>query len=246
MKTALALLMALALVGCGTLIPKKVELFQDKVKPFPEPTSQARELQRQAAHRAMETSLLTVQAAALEDASTNVVAPAVETQRLTEAVAVSLGPPVKPAVVTSETLATKLETAVAKYNTRVEDFKQDNNVNSGKKIEDTGLIKVPYFLWTGGILLAVMVLFFVGKLVLSAFAMVNPGAAVGLNVVNAAQSVVTKGFSQLVKGGEDFKGWVKQEVEDTKLRDKILDAFRVAHQQAQDGDVQGTIKAVTK
>lgn len=244
----LSLLVVLALTGCGTLVPKRVEFFQDKVEPFPEQTAYAKELQRQLVQRLEQKTGEVVVAAVEEKASTNVVAPAKESHRLAVAEAVFVGPPVKPApeTVSSPVLAAKMETAVAKLDRKVEEFKKDNNENVGKKIEGTGLVSIPYFYWVGGILLVVVIVFFIGKLLLSAAAAANPGAAIGLNVVNAATSVISKGFSQLVKGGEDFKTWVEKEVQDAGLKQKILDAFQSTHMKAQDKDVQDTVRAVTK
>lgn len=246
MRRIFAALMVLALTGCGTLMPKRVELFQDKVQPFPEQKEYAFELQRQLVQRIQQKSNDTVVAAVAEQASTNVVAPAKEVARMADAQAIFVGPPAKPATVQSEVLAVKVETAVAKLDRKIDEFKKESNANAGKKIEDTGLVRVPYFYWIGGVILVVAIIFFVGKLLLSAAAVANPGAAIGLNVVNAASSLVAKGFSQLVKGGEDFKDWVSKEVQDTGLKQKILDAFKTAQMKNQDTDVQSTVQAITK
>jgi len=246
MNKLFATLMVVALTGCGTLMPKRVELFQDKVQKFPEHSAYAQELERQLIQRLHQRSNETVEAALAEQASTNVVAPAREVQRLAMAEAALVGPPLKPSKEPSVKLAGDVEKTVAKLNRDVEEFKQDNNANAGKKIEDTGLVKVPYFYWLGGILLLGAVIFFVGKILLTAAAVANPGAAIGLNVVNAASAVVSKGFSQLVKGGEDFKDWVSQEIEDHDLKQKILNAFQSAHRKVQDSDVQNTIQSITK
>ena len=248
MRRALAIFAALLLAGCGSLVPKKVEFFQDKVRQFPEQSEKLLELERQAIYRAVEKNAQTVLAAVAEGASTNVVRPAQEAQVLTEAVAVVVGPPESPAsaYVSSENLAVKLESQVAKFNGKVDDFKKTSNENVGKKIEGTGLIQVSYFYWVGGIAGVLLLVFIAVKIALSVLAMANPGAAIGLNVVNAAQSVVTKGFSQLVKGGEEFKGWVDKEVQDAGLKQKILDAFRTSHVQSQDHDVQNVVSALTK
>ncbi len=246
MRKLFSTLLVLALTGCGTLMPKRVELFQDKVQPFPEQKEYALELQRQLVQRIQEKSNETVVAAAQEQVSTNVITPAKEVVRLANAEAAVVGPPLKPAVVPSEVLAVKVETSVAKLERKIDEFKKEVNVNAGKKIEDTGLVKVPYFYWIGGIILLVVVVFFVGKLLLSAAAVANPGAAIGLNVVNAASSLVAKGFSQLVKGGEDFKDWVSKEIQDAGLKQKILDAFKIAQMKNQDTDVQSTVQAITK
>jgi hypothetical protein len=239
---------ALSLTGCGTLIPKRVELFQDKVKEFPEHAEYAKELQRQLVQRLQARSTQTVQAALLSNAGPNVLVPAKEVQELARAEAAFVGPPEKRASETTSSglLARKLETSVARFNQDIEDFRVNNNENAGKKIEGTGLIRVPYLLWIGGIAALLFVAYFVGKIMLSIAAVAHPGAALGLNVVNAASGVVTKGFSQLVKGGENFKDWIADEIQDVGLRQKILDAFRVKHEQAQDDEVQNTVRAITK
>ena len=248
MSKTVLIALSLLLAGCGTLVPKKVEFFQDKVEPFPEHKAYAVELQRQLVHRLQEKSNETVEAALIEKASSNVIAPAKEVKRLADAEAVFVGPPLKPvpASTPSAVVAEKLETAVAKLDQKIEEFKADNNENSGKKIEGTGLVQIGYFYWVGGIIGALLLIFFLGKMALSIAALVNPGAAVGLNVVNAASSVVAKGFSQLVKGGENFKSWVETEVQDAGLKEKILKEFQSTHMQAQDKDVQDTVRSLTK
>lgn len=245
MKKLLLIFGLAFLAGCGTLMPKKVELFQDKVKAFPEPSPALREVQREVLHRAMETSEKTVRAAIAEGASTNVVKPAVETEQLVEAVSFSLGPPESPSTLSSESLVTKLESKVAKHNVAVEKFKEQNSENEGKKIEGTGLVQVSYFAWIGGILLAVLVLFFLAKILLSGLAMANPVASLGLIGVNATQNTVVRGLVQIARGGEKFKDWVVSEIKDSDLKQKILDAFQSAQVRSQDQDVQNTVKALT-
>lgn len=245
-KRIAILLAAVMLAGCSTLIPKKVELFQDKVKSFPEPSFSELEPQRQAALMAHEKAVQVVDAALAEQSSTNVVRPARQVERLTGAMTVAAGPPKKPATVEPEALASQVLSGVNAQNKRVEDFKKQNDENAGKKIEGTGLIQVSYIWWVGGIAALVFVLFTGAKLVLTILSAANPAASIGLNVMNAAQSVVTKGFSQLVQGGENFKDWVNKEIQDEGLRDKILKAFQSQHKQAQDSDVQRTVENITR
>lgn len=244
---ACTITLAALLTGCGTLVPKQVEFFQDKVEKYPEPSPALREQMRQAVYRAHEKATEVVQVAVKEQASTNIVTPAKEVEKLTEAVSFSLGPPENPPMIgmVSEEIAYKLEKSVARLNTKIENFKADNNENIGKKIEGTGIVQIPYIWYIGGILAAVFLLFVVGKIALTVMAAANPAATIGLGVVNAAQSVVTKGFSQLIKGGENFKNWVNKEISDPALKDQVLAAFRATHQQAQDFDVQSTVRAVT-
>ena len=246
MKRSLLIFVLAFLTGCGSLLPKKVEFFQDKVKKFPEPSAKLVELERQAIYRASAATSDTVQSALLEGASTNVIAPAKDAKVLTEAVAVALGPPDSPSYNPAPLLALNLESAVAKHDDQVASFKRTNDKDVGKKIEGTGFFQISYVYWVGGIFVVVVVVLVLGKLALTAASVANPGAAVGLNVVNAAEGVVSKGFTQLVKGGEDFKSWVGTEIADSGLKTKILNAFATAHQKAQDSDVQNTVAALTK
>ncbi|WP_196301940.1 hypothetical protein, partial [Streptococcus pneumoniae] len=74
-----------------------------------------------------------------------VILPAGETAILSEAVADSVGPPLKPSNDPAPVLADKLSHTIAVLDKRLEQFKEDNNENAGKKIEGTGLLQIPYF-----------------------------------------------------------------------------------------------------
>jgi hypothetical protein len=251
----LLLLIPLVLIfnGCGTLIPKRVEFFQDKVKKYPELTVSQKEVEKQAAQRAKESAAQTLQAALAEQSSTNVIAPATDTAKLTDAVALVVGPPAKSSVAPAEKLAQEVRSIVAKQDRKEEAFKQDNNENAGKKIEGTGLLQIPYFVYVGLIALVLIIAWHIAHTVLTglqAAGVANPlvgvGASVGLGAMNVTNTLAAKGFSQLVKGGEAFKDWVKKEVSDPALQGKILEAFRINHQSSQDEEVQNVVKAVTK
>jgi hypothetical protein len=103
---------------------------------------------------------------------------------------------------------------------------------------------VPYFVYLGGFVLVVVVLWHLGKLALTAASVANPGFSVGVAGMNVAGSVVSKGFHQLVTGGNAFKGWVEKEVSDPTLKQKILDAFASAHKESQDADVKAVINKI--
>lgn len=239
--------LALLLAGCmGSLIPQRVELFQKKTQPFPEQSPALRELEQEVIYQSHEKATETVVAALKENTTTNVLTPAKDTMKLTQAAMIVVGPPKKIPTSTADVLADKVVTSAGAYNDKVEKFAKAEDAVAGKKIEGTGLIQVPYFLWIGGIFVAVVILYFLGKTLLSAAAVANPGAAVGLNVVNAAQSVLAAGFSQVVKGGEDFKAWVGKEVTDSGLQAKVLAAFQTTQMKAQDQKVQNVVAAMTK
>lgn len=232
------LLLSVAFTGCH-LIPKKVEFGQDKVKAFPTMKASDHETQRQVAQRAAQKSDETLRAAIKTDAAPEVVAPAKEASVLSDSVASSLGPPLSPASkdVPSEKLAAKLDHSVAKLNERVENFKESNNENVGKKIEGTGFLQVPYFVYLGGFLLTLFILFVifkVAKVALSTYLNAQTGGAYGL---------AQKSLSQVVAGGNRFKHWLQTEVPElsAEVRAKVETLFHDAHHQEQDADVKALV-----
>jgi hypothetical protein len=250
MKKLLTLLLALTLTGCGTLIPKRVELGQDKVERVPVASATELEKQRRAAAMAEEQAQKTLDAAIGVDAPVCVTEPARATADLTDAVAKSVGPPKTPIQPNEDPhkVANDLRSAVAKLNARLDDFKADNDKNAGKKIEDTGWLKVPYFLWLGGFL----VVGFVGLIVLGVawsfvkmYAMSNPPVQLGVNAVQMGANFLKKAVGEIAKGGEKFKAAVEREVQDPALQAKIKDLFRVEHERAQSSEVQELVKAIT-
>jgi len=234
------------LAGCGSLIPKRVELFQDKVKKFPVATQAQKEVQRQAAQRAKEKANEVLIAAVAEKASPFVISPATETVVLTDAVADVVGPPAKRPTVDSVTLADEVRKTLATQAKKVDSFKEDSNENVGKKIEGTGLVQVPYFAWLGGFLVVVFVGWHLAKLALTAASAANPGALVGVGAMNATSATVAKGMVQLVTGGQQFLKWANEELDDPILRQKVVDAFTVSHKQAQDQDVKSVVDSLLK
>lgn len=249
MKTTLAIILAaLMFVGCGTLIPKRVEFFQDKVQTFPEQKAKEKEVQREAARMASEKATETLVEAVKDGAGTNVVNPAKDTMILTESVSRSLGPPASPSSDTASVLSAKLDAAVAKLNARLDDFKRDSNENAGKKIEGTGMFSVPYFVWLG----IVMVLGFIGLIVLAVlwsfvkmYALGNPPLQLGVSAIQAGSGFLKKAITEVTKGGEQFKSKILAEVEDKALQEKIKEMFKVEHERAQSADTQKLVKALT-
>lgn len=251
MKKLLIVLLALTLTGCGTLIPKRVELGQDKVKVVPEAKPAEVEKQRRAAAMAEEQARRTLDAAIGVDAPVCVTEPAKATVDLTDAVAKSVGPPKEPIAPNEDAhkVANDLRSAVAKLNERLLEFKQDNNVNAGKKIEGTGWLQVPYFVWLGGFLIFA----FVGVIILGVlwtflkmYAMSNPPVQLGVNAVQMGANFLKKAVGEVTKGGERFKERLGEVVTDPNLQAKIKEVFRVEHERAQSGDVQELVKQITK
>lgn len=249
MKKLFTILLVCAMTGCGTLIPKRVEFFQDKVHQFPEQSASEREIQRQAAQRAEEKAREMLSEAYKELASPKVTEPGEEVVDLTGAVASSLGPPRHPSTKPSDELADSLRSAVAKLNTRIDEFRKENNENTGKKIEGTGLFSVPYFLWIA----IVGVLFFVGLLIAGVlwtffkmFAASNPPVQLGLGAVQLGAGFLKRAVGEVAKGGEAFKDALMKKVSDPKLQEELKELFRIEHERSQSADTQALLKEITK
>jgi hypothetical protein len=142
-------------------------------------------------------------------------------------------------------LAQSLSYRNAIYRADIRDFRDSNDQNQGKKIEGTGLFSVPYFVWIG----ILLVLGFIGFIVLSLiwgalklFAMSNPPLALGLNAAQLSAKGAGKMVTQIIKGGQAFKGKLDDIIEDSSLKDQLLQAFRDSHEKAQDEDTKTVIK----
>jgi hypothetical protein len=251
MKNLLVMALCGALLlggGCGTLIPKRVEFFQDKVQKFPEESASYREAQRRAAALAERRVQQVLEGAIEENCTTNVTQKAEEARRLTGAVADSLGNPLKPATDASSA-ADALRKAMAKLDQKIESFKQSNDENAGKKIEGTGLFSVPYFVWLFIVILLVFAGLVVAGLVwtaLKVYATTNPPLALGLNAVQAGGNFAKKALAQVLKGGEEFKSAVMKEVNDPAVQARLQQLFSTHQRINQDQDVQAVVKELTK
>jgi len=243
-KILQAILVVFLATGCSSLFPKTVEFGQDKVEKFPSHPKQQLEAERQATALATEKAREAETIATIDNSTAS--QPAGEAADLSESVARSLGPPSDPWSGEVKKLTERLDRLTSKYNGLLANFQKDNDENAGKKIEGTGFLQVPYFLWLGIVVGVVMILWIILKTVANVAAAANPGVAVGLRAAQVGGRVLSRGFSQVLKGGEAFKDWLKKEVPDEALKTKILEAFKQHHTQAQDEDVQNLVKDLTK
>jgi len=230
------------LVGCGTLIPKKVEFFQKKVKAVPEKTASDLEAERQAAYAASLTARLTVDAAISNNDPASVVTPAKNTEALTTAVSTSLGPPQSLPAGAVTNLANRVIENKAELNRKIARYADKVEPLVGKKIEGTGLIRVPYFVYIGAIALVIFLVYTGLKI----YGAVNPIVGLGTNVVGRVSSSVLSGaVSEISKGGELFKEKVQNSELTAELKAKVLELFAHSHGQAQDKSTQDIVKALT-
>jgi hypothetical protein len=229
------------LSGCG-LIPKHVEYGQRKVKPVPEYTASAAEHERQAAqYVATKTEQVKV-AAIAEHSSTNVLIPAAEANGAAEALTEFIGPPSSPWKDTSTNLVQTLHHDQAKLNLKVEAYREHVEQDVGKKIEGTGWLQLSYFT-NAGIIFGVFALIFVG---LKIYGMTNPAVGLGVNVAGrVASSVVSRGLSEVVAGGERFKSYLEASNIPSDVKSYVADLFQRAHMEAQSQDVQTVVTTLT-
>jgi hypothetical protein len=248
-KILTVLALTWALCGCSSLIPKRVEFFQDKVEAVPDVKPAEQERQRQAAQRAEEKSRETLVAAVGTHADETVIRPAAETVVLTGAVAESVGPPLRPSSLDSEALARQIRADIAALNKRIDDFRAETADNVGKKIEGTGLFSVPYVVWLGMFL----ILAFAGFVVLAVawsflkmYALSNPPVQLGLSAVQTGTNFLKRALTEVTEGGEAFKEDILKSVEDEKLQAAIKEIFRKNQLASQSRDTQELIKAMTR
>jgi hypothetical protein len=245
MKKLLFILPLALLVGCGTLIPKRVEFFQKKVTGVPEKSTAQIEKEKEAAYAASLVARVTAEAAAANHDPVTVTVPAQQTVDLTAAVSTSLGPPKNVPNLTppdttklSDSLVEKkgsLDSKIAAYSEKIEPL-------VGKKIEGTGLIRIPYFIYLGCIAL-VLFLVWTG---LKLYGAVNPAVGLGVNSVGRiGGSILSRGFSEVVKGGEDFKAAVKASPLTAEVKTAVLDLFQRHAMQAQSQDTQRIVQNLT-
>lgn len=244
MRLTILILSLAFLTGCS-LWPKRVEYFQDKVKPVPEESLAHQELRKEASlYVSKKTAQITI-AAIKENASTNVIIPSLEANVVASSLSGSLGKPIAPWTKQGGELAAKLDYKDAKLDIALEEFKQDNNKNTGKAIEGTGLFSMGYFT-------QFIILFFIGGLVwiaIKVLSVLNPTIGIGSSIIAGGTRAVAKftgkALKEVVEGGEEFKKKIENEFEDPETQEKIKELFRQSQVEKQSRDVQDAVKKLT-
>jgi len=247
-KLAVSLFAAALLAGatgCGTLIPKKVELFQKKVQALPGKERRLLEHERQAAELTERRADSALRAATSGNAVASIL-PLQDARAVADALSLSLGPPSDPWDGTAADLAAKLSHERSGYDRNIDSYRDDVQPLEGKKIEGTGLIQVSYFVWVGGIALVLLVVYFVARVLMQALAMSNPGVSVGLNALQMGGAAASRMLAQVLKGGKLFKKDVDALALDPDVKAKVLDMFSRAHDTAQDETTRLAVKTLVK
>ena len=239
----LIVLLAFTLSGCG-IIPKDVEYFQDKVEKMPSVSSKHKEKQKQAAEYLYTKTDETLMAALVENASTNVVKPAVDANVVAKSLTGSLGKPQSPWRKEAERLAEELDKKDAELDAALEKFRNLNDENAGKKIEGTGTFQLGYF--TNFAVIGALIL--VAWIGLKVVGSLNAPVAIGTKLigggVSATAKLMKKGFGEMLEGGQEFKKKIETEIVDPAQRELVKKLFRESQQGKQSRDIQELIKQV--
>lgn len=243
---ALAFTLVFALVTGCSLIPKPVEFFQKKVEAVPEKTRAQAEAERQAAAYTSDRIGDARDAALIEGASTNVVTPLTDARDAAVGLRYSLGAPEDPWRGSGEELALRLAAMEARLARRLDRYRDEVAPLEGKKIEGTGRIRMPYFVWLG-IVAGVLFLLWSG---VKLYGTVNPAVGLGVSGLSAAGRFgarsVRRGFEQVVAAGESFKEEVDKLDIDDAVKAKVKELLRTVQMERQDSDVQDVIRKMTR
>lgn len=232
-------ILSLFMTGCG-LIPKRVEYFQRKVEAVPQKPAALVEAEKQGAELAARLAWSAQVAAHAEQASTNVLNPLDGLAVVSKSVSGSLGQPESKWSGEPTSLADRLDTRNARLDAKLEDYAASVQRDVGKKIEGTGLFRIPWIingaLWIG----IPLALFWVARMALNIW---NPviGGVVG-QAERVGVDVVRRGFGQVIAGVESFKAKVDAMDLDDKAKAAIKGLLREKLTDNQDSDVQAAIK----
>jgi uncharacterized lipoprotein YajG len=243
----IGLLGALCLVVAGCqLVPKPVELGQKKVREVPTKTSQQVEAEKQAADFVAKKIDQGRDEALKTQVSTNVIEPLTDARDAAHGLRQSLGAPMNTWNDNGAEMALRLGFLEAKLDRALAEHRKEVAPLVGKKIEGTGWIQIPYFMWIGLVLLFFFVLWTGLKIVGAIYPIVGLGVS-GLSAAGrVGSSTVTKALEQVVKGGEAFKDSVNKLDLDDRAKSVVLDLLRKHQMMSQDTDIQELIRKMTR
>lgn len=232
------ILLTLLASGC-TLVPKRVEYFQDRVRSVPVRTETSEESLRQAARLAADRAAETERAALTTDAAPEVLSPARDTAVLTETVSDRLGPPSAPWRGDINALLVRMDAQEARYQRELSTYRARVQENVGKPIEGTGAIQIGYFTH----LLILAAIFAVAWMIVRIIAIFNAPVAVGLKTIEGGSRFLGRALTEVVEAGQDFKTRLRKRLANQpELAENVIDDFRISHRTAQSRDTQATVK----
>lgn len=241
-----AVLLCLLLTGCSTLFPKRVEIGQSKVQAIPSKTAKAAETEKQAAAY-VASKVAAARDAVLTAGPTNAIPPLTDARDAAQGLSYSLGAPLAPWTDSGAALAARLGLLEARLDREIDRAREKQAPLVGKKIEGTGVISVPYFLWLGIVAGAVFLLWTGLKILSLVYPPVGLGVAGLSGVGRVSASLVRKSLEQVVAGAESFKAALDKSGLEDKVKQDVLDLFR-RHQMVsqQDPAVQDLVRKLTR
>ncbi len=231
--------------GCG-LIPKAVEFGQKKVPTPPQKTEITHQEEKQAVSIINRDIREAIIASIKENASTNITNPLFDMRPLGESLSFSLGAPLNEYSGSSSNLATQINKNSAILDKKTDQFDKKLAPLEGKKIEGTGIIKIPYFLYLGVVLGGGFLLYQGIKIAINVYSGLNPAFGVGAGVVKGVSSkVISAGFGQVLNGVESLKNHLKTTEQTSFTSDEILKLIQEHQERKQSPEVQKLIKDAT-
>lgn len=231
-----------AVGGCSMLLPKAVEFGQSKVKAVPKESPAQEEKVKQGVALAAIKAREAEKIATKDDSEAAV--PAGDAAKLAEAVGRSIGPPKEPWVAAVQALADKIDANTANLDRKLEKFAEKNDSMAGKKVENTGWLQIPYFLWIGGLAAVGFIAWTVLKGFLTVASAANPGVAVGLGVAKVGGAAASRALGEVISGGEAFLKAAKDKLEPS-VAEKVKELFVTHQQMKQSPDTQRLIDQLT-
>jgi hypothetical protein len=240
----IAIGVACLVTGCG-LMPKAVEFGQRKVRAVPEKTEKAVEAERQAA-QFIARATSEARDEALRSHYTNVIPPLTEARDAAGGLSYSLGAPLRPWTDSGAELARRLGYLEARLDRDLDRYREKVAPDVGKKIEGTGIVQIPYFLWLA-IVAGALFLIWTGVKVVGA---VYPPVGLGVAGVSAAGRIgartASRALAQIVRGGEAFKEALRRSDIDDKAKSAVFDLLRRHQMVSQDEPVQRLVQEMTR
>lgn len=231
--------------GCG-LIPKPVEIGQTKVRAVPGKTDRQIEVEKQAALYVAQQADQARDAALRESASTNVVRPLSEARDAAFGLSYSLGAPARPWDDSAADLVRRLNAMESKLDRALDRYRDRVAPDVGKKIEGTGVLQIPYFLWLA-IVAGGLFLLWTGIKIVGA---VYPAVGLGVRGLSAAGHIgsrtAVKALEQVVRGGEAFKQALDRSDLDDRAKQAVRDLLRRHQMVSQDEEVQVLVQNMTR
>jgi hypothetical protein len=225
--------------GCG-LMPQRVEYFQRKVEAVPAKPAALVEAEKQGARLTSDLVEAARIAAWAEAASTNVLDPLNGAYPVALAVSGSMGQPASRWQGEPEVLADRIDSRSAKLDAKVEDYRDTVQRDVGKKIEGTGLIRIPWLLNAGLWIGIPLVLLWVGKAALNVY-LPGVGGMFG-RVVRVGSDTVRRGFSQTLTGLQSAKAEIDKLDIDDDIKALVRETIAARLSDHQDPDVVMAIR----